>query len=164
MLPWGRTMSALGLLKAMPHLVGLEEEAREGQLLAGLHRLAAQVEEAWDTLPEEQKQALTAFAYLAVDPPRDWRTRLSLALGRWGMALRMIRGDEEEVAQLILAAHRLIHAVLDAIERENPIYGEELDRRLAELNALQPDQLLEVPGSEPARREWLEGLLRKTDA
>jgi len=157
-------MSALGLLKGMPHLVGLEEEARRGRLITGLHRLAVEVEANWEALPEHRREALKAFAYLALDPPRDLKTRLTLGLGRLTMAFRMLRGDEEEIAQLVLAAHRLIHAVLDAVERENPDYAAELADRLRQLDPEQLRGLPEVPGSESERREWIEGLLRQTDS
>ncbi len=149
----------LGLLRNAPNVAGLEQGADYGKLLASLHRLATLVEREWEALPVEQREALKAFAYFAIEPPKDIKTRVSLAIGRVSMAFRMLRGNEEEIAQLVLATHRLVHAVLDAVERENAAYVSELSERLAQLDPSRLDQLPKLPESESERRAWLEKLL-----
>lgn len=148
-----------GLLNAYARELGLSKRASPSELPARLERLANEVETRWAELEPEDREALAAFAYAAIEPPRNPWLRLRGFINRMRLALRLIRGEEEEVGKMILASYQLVEAVLSAIEREDPAYLAELRETLRESRNAPATALKELPATESERRAWFEQLL-----
>ena len=149
-------MSAVaGLLNAYAQELGLSKGASHSELPARLERLANEVETRWAELDPEDRGALAAFAYAAIEPPRNPWLRLHGFINRIRLAFRLIRGEEEEVGKMILASYQLVEAVLSAIEREDPTYLAELRETLRESRNAPATAFKELTATELERRAWL---------
>jgi hypothetical protein len=82
------------------------------------------------------------------------------ARGLWWLAMIVVRGQLFAVQAFALAFDELRHAVLDAIERENPAYQERA--RAAVEHAVRPSDARTVETPEEIDR-WLAELSDKAD-
>ena len=123
-------------------------------LLAGRASfLAAAVEESWDVLEPKTKEALRAFAHVAVHE----RLYSSLTERAYHVVL-VLKGETGALAAFVAAVEKLVRAVVDAIEREHPEYqkavAEAVESGLAAASQ---------PGMNPEEfREWLSGFSDRT--
>lgn len=95
------------------------------ELVTFANELAVDVETGWEELPIELQEVLTKLAYRELNP--GFRRR---AVARLRYTVLVLRGEEEVLNKLWNATNRLRESVLDAIERSNPEYQEDLTQAI----------------------------------
>jgi|GEM_PF-5593072 len=88
--------------------------------------LAFEVETAWNEVLPELQDVLVKFAYSGWEREAEPASRLRRLRVRLRYTVLALRGEEELLYRLWNSTHRLRASVLDAIERNNPEYQEDL--------------------------------------
>jgi hypothetical protein len=130
-----------------------------------INAVADLIEAHWNKLPGEVRKRLRLLAYSIVEPPKlgigDRLRLLPIQLG-WSLTVAklLLVGQWELLAEYYVSLQRLQNAILDAVERENRRYSEQLGE-------LTQQGLEEVRSQEGMRREqfdeWLRGVLGRRD-
>lgn len=116
-----------------------------------MEKLAAGVEDLWDDMPPKMREALTALAYMSMEPPKGIAERYGSALraGFWYARVRL-KGEQEALLDFGIARRWLTNAVMAAIERDNPAYqlalSEAIEGAFSDLDkseALEPEDTLD---------------------
>ncbi len=104
---------------------------------AALERTAQLVETKWEQMPEHLQHLLMLAVYASLDkPPSFWRSvrRPILFIKAITALVQLLRaGDIYAVNAFVKAQTRYRQAVLDAIERNNAVYTDQLAEALAHL-------------------------------
>lgn len=120
-----------------------------------IDRLARKVKKEWNSFSVEEREAMARLAYDLLEPPKGVG-KLWLRLRAKAYTIFIIAINQVEVLYFCLdAVDTLIDNILDAVEREDPVYQQVLSDTL--------EEVISNPGAgEPVdadrRREWLKQL------
>jgi hypothetical protein len=115
-----------------------------------INDLADSINKNWDKFSPEQRRTLKKFAYDLIDYKKNQNffQRLIAKIKANVLFLKLkIRGEDLAIAKCAEAVEHLIDSVLDAIEREDPLYQQILVDTLEELKSYPKNQV----GSEDTR-------------
>lgn len=123
---------------------------QQNTLLAG--RIAYCVETRWAQLPDDARVQLKKLAYELIDPPRGLHNRGKRFLGHVILAFVVLRGEVDALYEYLAAVHRLVNAILSAVENEQRGYEEAL---AAAVDSALADSDLGKPLDAEGIRVWL---------
>ena len=93
--------------------------SRPWELAERANGLATTVEENWAYLSEEQRELLADFAYEAIDPPSDMRSKLQAFLSCCYGAWMILQGERDAFVAYASAIDRLTNAIVLASELDS---------------------------------------------
>lgn len=113
------------------------------------------VEKGWDKLSEEEREAFSDLAYSVIEPSNSIRFNFPTLIFRFQMAIDILRGQQETILEAALSVQRLVDAILNAIEQENPEYQKHIAESVEEvLSNPQAGSIVPSGGT----RDWLRHL------
>lgn len=120
------------LRKATQRPASLSAKLRDLTLYAQQTRL--QVERSWEEIPPEVRQALAELARDLATPPNSLSAKLQAVVEGVKLGIGIARGQitREELGEFIHAVNRLMRAVNNRLEAEDPAFQEALRKALAE--------------------------------
>lgn len=112
--------------------VSLAAKLRDLTLYA--RQLKEQVDQHWHEMPPEVRQALADLARDLTEPPKGLTARLQTFVEGFRLGIGLARGQitREELGEFIHAVQRLVRAVNNRLEAEDPAFQEALRKALAE--------------------------------
>ena len=98
---------------------------------------ASYIERHWSDLEEEQRRVLAAYSYAIIEAPKGLSGRLRSLRAAFRFGYIRLREGQDALFDLGIAQRRLINAILDAVERDNPEYqkahAEAVENALSEI-------------------------------
>lgn len=120
-----------------------------------IHQLARTVKKDWDSFSVEEQQDLKDLAYQLIEPPQGLaRLRLNI-WAKFYTIFIVVTNQAEALFYCIDAIDTLVDNILDAVEREYPVYQRILSDTLEEVIS-NPE--VGEPIDADSRDEWLEQL------
>lgn len=120
-----------------------------------LRRSTSEIEQNWENLPIERREQLKQFAEDFTKTPEQSPSLSSKVWARAYVVFLKVTRQEKAFLFCLEALDSWIDSILDAIERESPVYQQVLSDTLEELTVNKDAGKLIDAGK---RREWLRSL------
>lgn len=98
-----------------------------------LYRAAAIIKEHWRDIPATDRELIKSLAYTLIEPPKGLSGLLLKSCAKVFLVYVQLTGQKQSLSECLQAFDCLIDNILDAVEREHPLYCQVLSEALEEI-------------------------------